>query len=120
MAPEIIELSESRHVEPQCDVFSAGVIFHVLLTRKALFEGSRYDEVYKRNKEMNINYQDPRYAAVDPQAMDLLQRMLLADPKQRISAAQAIRHPYFEQIAVEEAKVSSPCVTAVSKFRVKL
>jgi serine/threonine protein kinase len=52
--------------------------------------------------------------------MDLLQRMLVADPKHRISAAEAIRHPYFEQMGAEEAKVSSPCVTAVSKFRLKL
>ena len=68
---------------------------------------------------MNINYQDVRYATVDPQAMDLLQRMLIADPKYRISAAEAIRHTYFEQMAVEEEKISSPCATAVSKFRVK-
>ena len=43
VAPEIIELNESKHIEPQCDIFSAGVIFHILLTRKALFEGSRYE-----------------------------------------------------------------------------
>lgn len=54
VAPEIIELNESKHIEPECDIFSAGVIFHILLTRKALFEGSKYEEVYKKNKEMNI------------------------------------------------------------------
>ena len=50
VAPEIIALAESRHIEPQCDVFSAGVIFHILLTRKQLFEGTKYDEVYKKNR----------------------------------------------------------------------
>jgi calcium-dependent protein kinase len=43
VAPEIIGLSESKHIEPQCDVFSAGVIFHILLTRKPLFEGTKYE-----------------------------------------------------------------------------
>lgn len=42
VAPEIIEMNESRHIEPECDVFSAGVIFHILLMEKALFEGTRY------------------------------------------------------------------------------
>lgn len=54
VAPEIIALSESRHVEPQCDVFSVGVIFHILLTRRPVFEGTKYEEVYRKNKEMNI------------------------------------------------------------------
>jgi serine/threonine protein kinase len=43
VAPEIIKLTASEHVEPACDVFSLGAIFHILLVRKALFEGSRYD-----------------------------------------------------------------------------
>lgn len=37
VAPEIIALSESKHIEPQCDIFSAGVIFHILLTRRPVF-----------------------------------------------------------------------------------
>lgn len=54
VAPEIIALNESKRIEPQCDIFSAGVIFHILLTRRPVFEGTKYEEVYKKNKEMNI------------------------------------------------------------------
>lgn len=43
VAPEIIELSQSKHIEPECDIFSAGVMFHILLVRKAVFEGSKYE-----------------------------------------------------------------------------
>lgn len=43
VAPEIIRLTKSEHVEPICDVFSMGAVFHVLLVRKALFEGSKYE-----------------------------------------------------------------------------
>jgi serine/threonine protein kinase len=43
VAPEIIGLSDSGHIEPQCDLFSAGVIFHILLTRRPVFEGSKYE-----------------------------------------------------------------------------
>jgi len=42
VAPEIIALSQSEHIEPVCDIFSAGVIFHILLTKKPLFEGTKY------------------------------------------------------------------------------
>jgi calcium-dependent protein kinase len=66
VAPEIIALAENKHIEPKCDIFSAGVIFHILLTRKALFDGTRYEEVYKKNKEMNINLEGEKYANLEP------------------------------------------------------
>ena len=86
VAPEIIELNESKHIEPECDIFSAGVIFHILLTRKALFEGTKYQEVYKKNKQMKINLDDDKYKNIKSESMDLLKRMLIANPKNRISA----------------------------------
>jgi len=32
---------------------------------------------------------------IDPQAMSLLKRMLVANPQERISADLALKHPYF-------------------------
>ena len=118
VAPEIIELNESRHIEPECDIFSAGVIFHILLTRKAVFEGSKYEEVYKKNKEMNINLDGERYASVDSQALELLKKMLVARPSERISAAEALRHSFFAGMEEEaDKKQYSPCLTKVSEKR---
>lgn len=115
VAPEIIELSESKHIEPECDIFSAGIIFHILLTRKAVFEGSKYEEVYKKNKEMNINLTGERYANIDPRALELLEKMLQGKPSMRVSAAQALSHSFFEGMPQEtEQKANSPCLTKVS------
>ena len=116
VAPQIIHLTENGHVEPQCDVFSAGVMFHILLTKKPLFEGSRYDEVYKRNKEMQFNLNSEVYQHIDKDAMNLLRIMLQADPSKRISAHQALQHPFFYGfLREEEDKVSSPVATSVSQ-----
>ena len=87
-----------------------------LLTKKPLFEGSRYDEVYKRNKEMQFNLNSEVYQHIDKEAMNLLRIMLEADPAKRISAQQALQHPYFYGfIREEEDKVSSPVATSVSQ-----
>lgn len=43
VAPEITTLEKGMKVEPVCDVFSLGVIFHILLTRKPLFEGRKFE-----------------------------------------------------------------------------
>jgi serine/threonine protein kinase len=37
-----------------------------------------------------------------PEATDLLHRMLELDPKRRINALDAVRHPYFDSLAPEE------------------
>nr|VVW85832.1 unnamed protein product [Nymphaea colorata] len=55
VAPEIIKLSQCEHIEPVCDVFSLGAVFHLLLSRKPLFAGSKFDEVYTNNKEFRMD-----------------------------------------------------------------
>jgi serine/threonine protein kinase len=43
VAPEILALEKGKKVELGCDVFSTGVIFHLLLTKRHLFEGKNFD-----------------------------------------------------------------------------
>ncbi|KAJ9075278.1 MAPK protein hog1 [Entomophthora muscae] len=37
-----------------------------------------------------------RFAGADPEAIDLLEKMLVFDPRKRISASEALSHPYIE------------------------
>lgn len=66
MAPEITTLTKGQKVDPICDVFSAGAIFHILLTKKTLFEGRKFDEVYENNRRMRFNLYSSLYKAIDP------------------------------------------------------
>ena len=43
VAPEIIQLTKSVHLEPTCDIFSLGAVFHVLLLNRSIFPGVKYD-----------------------------------------------------------------------------
>lgn len=72
MAPEVTTLEKGRKIAPVCDIFSAGVIFHILLTSKPLFEGKKFDEVYENNKKMRFNLKSEQYSLIDPEAMNLL------------------------------------------------
>jgi serine/threonine protein kinase len=40
----------------------------------------------------------PQLATIEPYAVDLLSRMLVYQPDRRISAEEALLHPYFQSI----------------------
>jgi serine/threonine protein kinase len=53
VAPEV--LLDQKYTE-KVDIFSAGVIFYMLLTGKSPFDDKHYKAVLKKNKDCNINF----------------------------------------------------------------
>jgi calcium-dependent protein kinase len=95
VAPEIMALSQSAHVEPVCDVFSLGAVFHLLLSGKPLFAGSKFEEVYVNNRELRMDLEGGHLDGASAQAVSLLRRMLAVEPGERSSAEEALSHAYF-------------------------
>lgn len=95
VAPEIINLTRSEHIEPVCDVFSLGAVFHVLLSRQALFAGTKFEEVLVNNKEFRMDLDGVHMSDVSSNAKELLKKMLVLDASERITAGEALGHAYF-------------------------
>jgi hypothetical protein len=47
----------STKFEPVCDMFSVGIIFHILIIGKPPFAGKTYNEVLSQNRACNINFE---------------------------------------------------------------
>lgn len=43
---------------------------------------------------------------IEPDALDLLKKLLVYDPDERLSAAEALAHPYFKELHCEEEEPS--------------
>ena len=58
VAPEVINAPSKLniHYTPKCDVFSAGVIFYILITDKSPFDGKSFREILQKNKDCQINF----------------------------------------------------------------
>lgn len=58
VAPEILSNEKDTHrYKEKCDIFSLGVIFHLLLTGKQVFEGTKFKEVLDLNKKCRIKFE---------------------------------------------------------------
>lgn len=131
-APEV--LLGTTYATP-VDIWSVGCIFAELFTRKPLFPGQYEVDQLAKIFEMlgtpsesewpddsavlrnNFVYARPRSVAdmvpeIDPLAKDLIERMLRFDPKKRITAHEALAHPYFSEYG------SSPHDTSTSSSSV--
>lgn len=96
VAPEIINIKDmSTKSTPIADVFSIGAIFYHLLFGKSLFPGRTFNDVLVQNRECDLVLGGSDFENISYSAGDLLRKMLQKQPELRISAAEALRHPYF-------------------------
>ncbi len=92
MAPEIIK----RKYDEKCDLWSIGVIMYILLTGRPPFDGNDDDEILENVKKGVFDKSSYPYPLLSSQSKDLIDKLLQYEPKKRISADQAIEHPWFK------------------------
>ena len=70
---------------------------YILLTSKFVFNAKEYSEILRRNKACKISWPSALWNKLSPEAMDICKKMLQKSPNDRISAADAVEHPWFKQ-----------------------
>jgi len=81
----------SFRVSPACDLWSIGCLIFKLLSKHSPFENTL------QTKLGQYALRDKRWDAVSGLAKDLIHKLLVVDVNQRLTAQQALAHPWFQQ-----------------------
>lgn len=93
VAPEVLN---NLGYGTKADIFSAGIILFVMLTGTSPFYTSKHDEILMKNKEGTIVFNEQTWKAITSEAKDLVTKMLAKNPEERISAKEALKHPWLQ------------------------
>lgn len=93
MAPEILKGSYNE----KCDLWSCGIIFYILLRGSPPYNGTD-EEIFDILKKVKISFDDPYWETIPPLALDLLKKLLENNKRDRISAAEACAHEWFDSL----------------------
>ena len=98
IAPEVLK----KHYNEKCDVWSCGVIMYILLSARPPFGGEDDNEIMERVASGKYDLESPPFNKLSKSSIDLIKRLLTMDPEQRISAEQALNHPWFKEFKSQE------------------
>lgn len=78
-------------------MWSLGVILYITLCGYMPFSGFHIDEVFHKIKKCQLNFDHPEFQSVSPEAIDLIKNLIVIDPYLRLSAKEALEHPWFRR-----------------------
>uniref|UniRef100_A0AAY4ETX9 calcium/calmodulin-dependent protein kinase n=1 Tax=Denticeps clupeoides TaxID=299321 RepID=A0AAY4ETX9_9TELE len=94
LSPEV--LRKDPYGKP-VDMWACGVILYILLVGYPPFWDEDQHRLYQQIKAGAYDFPSPEWDTVTPEAKDLINKMLTINPTKRITAAEALKHPWICQ-----------------------
>lgn len=100
-APEVLS---AQSYDMSADLWSLGVIIYTLLCGfPPFFDASNnMKNLYHLIKKGSYSFPSPFWDEISDEAKDLITKLLVKDPKQRLTAAQVLKHAWVISVASEK------------------
>ncbi|KAG4966637.1 hypothetical protein JHK85_041612 [Glycine max] len=114
VAPEVLK----RNYGKEIDVWSAGIILYILLSGVPPFWGENERSIFEAILGGKLDLESAPWPSISAAAKDLIRKMLNNDPKKRITAAEALEHPWMKEGGEASDKpLDNAVLTRMKQFR---
>ena len=93
IAPEVLK----KHYDEKCDIWSCGVIMYILLSGRPPFPGDSDREIMDKVAIGKYDLEESPFDQLSNAGKDLIKKLLIKDPKKRITASEALNHAWFKE-----------------------
>eukprot|EP00939_MAST-03C_sp_MAST-3C-sp1_P000179 g179.t1 len=99
IAPEVLEMRQygkKKGYDRECDLWGLGVILYMMLCGRPPFDSDtgNDEDIFDRVMKGKFSMKGEDWKDVSDECKDLVRKLLTKDPKKRITASQAIKHPW--------------------------
>jgi len=95
VAPEVLRSARDGPYDHRCDIWSCGIVLFNMLAGYPPFHSESVPKLLRQVALAEVDYCDPVWELISPEATDLLQKVLTATAEERISVAEALVHPWM-------------------------
>lgn len=115
VAPEVLRGS----YDEKCDIWGVGVIMFILLSGTPPFNGKDDDAIMRAVAKGKYEFKPAKWKGVSHEAKDLIDKMLVLDTTDRISAQNALDHQWFTTKGDDEqlTKKLSGALNGLKKYK---
>ncbi|XP_031783154.1 death-associated protein kinase related [Nasonia vitripennis] len=120
IAPEVLNYEP---ISLATDMWSVGVLLYVLLTGCSPFGGDSKQETFCNISRCRLDFPDDLFEEVSQEAQDLIRRLIVKNPSERLSASECLQHSWFGKfedvespLALYASESSSACDNAIESL----
>ncbi|XP_029514231.1 death-associated protein kinase 2-like [Oncorhynchus nerka] len=93
--PEVINYEP---LSTAVDMWSIGVITYILLSGMSPFQGDKDEETLRNIIALNYKFDDHHFSMTSAMAKDFIQKLLVKDQNERITAEECLQHPWIKPL----------------------
>ncbi|XP_051972775.1 calcium/calmodulin-dependent protein kinase type II subunit beta-like isoform X6 [Xyrauchen texanus] len=117
LSPEV--LRKEAYGKP-VDIWACGVILYILLVGYPPFWDEDQHKLYQQIKAGAYDFPSPEWDTVTPEAKNLINQMLTINPAKRITAQEALKHPWVcQRLTVASMMHRQETVECLKKFNAR-